>query len=121
MHKQRVHLIVGERELRRTGRVICPTGSFAKSLSSPLCKNISLRRLLEAALLIRHPVPQRGVAHVTDAGRDAVDALVLQDERRMKRTAKSCGPDAPTLASSFAEQSARRRWQTSPVTEESTK
>src|ERR1700722_13447092 len=37
------------------------------------------------------------------------------------RTAKSCGPDAPTLASSFADQSARRRWQTSPVTGESAK
>jgi hypothetical protein len=39
-------------------------------------------------------------------------------ERRL-RTAKSCGPDAPTLASSFAEVSARRRWQESPVTGES--
>src|ERR1700720_1996137 len=49
------------------------------------------------------------------------------DERRFSRTAKSCGPDAPTLASSFAEFksaqpgldktiSARRRWQKSPVT-----
>ncbi len=39
-----------------------------------------------------------------------------------KRTAKSCGPDAPTLVSSFAEAiSARRRWQESPVTEESAK
>jgi hypothetical protein len=38
------------------------------------------------------------------------------------RTAKSCGPDAPTLASSFADFfSATRRWQKSPVTGESTK
>src|SRR5437868_12158435 len=36
------------------------------------------------------------------------------------RTAKSCGSDAPTLASSFAV-NARRRWQTSPVTGKSTK
>ena len=36
------------------------------------------------------------------------------------RTAKPCGPGAPTLASSFAEFSARRRWQKSPVTGEST-
>jgi hypothetical protein len=34
------------------------------------------------------------------------------------RTAKSCGPDAPTLASSFAKQFARR-WQEGPVTGES--
>jgi hypothetical protein len=39
----------------------------------------------------------------------------------LMRTAKSCGPDAPTLASSFAGISARRRWQKSPVTGESTK
>jgi hypothetical protein len=37
------------------------------------------------------------------------------------RTAKSCGPDAPTLVSSFAKQFARRRWQESPVTGESSK
>src|SRR5271169_5396729 len=33
--------------------------------------------------------------------RDAMDALAAQDERRLKRTAKSCGPDTPTLVSSF--------------------
>jgi hypothetical protein len=39
-------------------------------------------------------------------------------KRRMKlwRTAKSCGPDTPTLVSSFAGLSAERRWQESPVT-----
>jgi hypothetical protein len=47
------------------------------------------------------------------------------------RTAKSCGPDAPTLASSSRscvgptglrqDISAERRWQKSPVTEESAK
>jgi hypothetical protein len=37
------------------------------------------------------------------------------------RTAKSCGPDAPTLASSFVESSAKRRGQESPVPGESTK
>ena len=49
----------------------------------------------------------------------------------LSRTAKSCGPDAPTLASSLAEVFSalpgsektlirRRRWQKSPVTGEST-
>src|ERR1700733_8137126 len=39
------------------------------------------------------------------------------------RTAKSCGPDAPTLASSSweAKASLGRWWQTSPVTKESAK
>ena len=59
---------------------------------------------------------------VTDAGWNAVDAAAFgarwnrragssglvsdhrhADERRFSRTAKSCGPDAPTLASSLAE------------------
>jgi hypothetical protein len=39
----------------------------------------------------------------------------------LMRTAKSCGPGAPTLALSLAERSAERRWQQSPVTGESTK
>jgi hypothetical protein len=38
------------------------------------------------------------LAIVTNVGRDAVDALAAQDERRKKRTVKSCGPDAPMLA-----------------------
>jgi hypothetical protein len=36
---------------------------------------------------------------------------VRQTSAPEKRTAKSCGPDAPTLASSCAERSAWRRWQ----------
>jgi hypothetical protein len=50
-----------------------------------------------------------------------MDAGSAKDEGASLRTAKSCGPDAPTLASSVAEVSARRRWQTSPVTGESAK
>ena len=46
-------------------------------------------------------LPHRGaLAIVIDAGQDAVDADALSDEQRLMRTAKSCGPDAPTLASS---------------------
>ena len=47
-----------------------------------------------------HPSEGR-LENVTDAGWDAVDAKATQDERREMRTAKSCGPDAPTLASSW--------------------
>src|SRR4051812_23519249 len=64
--------------------------------------------------------PTEGRAHVTNAERDAVDANGAADEQHVRRTAKSCGSDAPTLASSFAV-NARRRWQTSPVTGKSTK
>jgi hypothetical protein len=38
----------------------------------------------------------------------------------LMRTAKSCGPDAPTLASRLRF-TRKRRWQKSPVTEESAK
>ena len=51
--------------------------------------------------------------------RDAVDVDGANDEGADPRTAKSCGLDAPTLASSVAEGSARRWWQESPVTKES--
>ena len=37
---------------------------------------------------------------VTDAGQDAVDAGCALTNALVSRTAKSCGPDAPTLASS---------------------
>jgi hypothetical protein len=39
-------------------------------------------------------------AIVTDARRDAVDVGGAKDEGAGLRTAKTCGPDAPTLASS---------------------
>ena len=45
-----------------------------------------------------------------------MDASGAKDEGANLRTAKPCGPDAPTLASSVAEVSARRWWQESPVT-----
>ncbi len=41
------------------------------------------------------------LAIVTNVGRDAVDAFGAQDECINKRTAKSCGPDVPTLVSSW--------------------
>ena len=58
------------------------------------------------------------VVHDTLA-RDAMDASGIERRTRPARTAKPCGPGAPTLASSGAEQFALRRWQTSPFTGES--
>jgi hypothetical protein len=53
---------------------------------------------------LHYPAPTEGrFAIVTNVGRDAVDADGADDERRNRRTAKSCGPDAPTLASSLRE------------------
>ena|SRR5580692_9774097 len=45
-------------------------------------------------------------AVVTDAGRDAVDAGGAADESAGLRTAKSCGPDASTLAFKSAQETA---------------
>jgi hypothetical protein len=50
-----------------------------------------------------------------------VDAGCGARRAALTRTAKSCGPDAPTLASSWRKSFRWRRWQTSPVTGESTK
>jgi hypothetical protein len=100
-----------------------PDGQITKFLSSPDRKIISLNPSGKSPLKIRPSRPQEGrLAIVTDVGRDAVDAAasarqwksqglsfgpVSGDPARRRtmllRTAKSCGPDAPTLASSFAE------------------
>jgi superfamily I DNA and/or RNA helicase len=54
---------------------------------------------------LEYPSPSRPlqgrIAIVTDAGRDAVDAGGAKDEGADLRTAKSCGPDASTPASSW--------------------
>ena len=99
-------------------QLICPSGCPATIVSSPVRKNISLPALVETPLLIPSSRPTKGrIAIVTDVRRDAVDAAVscaqswiagrVSRERSaaygraiLLRTAKSCGPDAPTLASS---------------------
>jgi hypothetical protein len=53
---------------------------------------------------------ERDVRVVTNVRRDAVDADVGADERLTTRTAKSCGPDPPTLPDAGIKP-ARRRWQ----------
>src|SRR5256886_15510851 len=49
---------------------------------------------------------QRGVAHVTNAGRDAVDAAARETNAVCLRTAKSCGSDAPIVGVKSAIRSA---------------
>jgi hypothetical protein len=101
--------------------VICPSGGLLRGVSSPVCKNISLHPSGKSSLQIRAiPSHTEGrFAIVTDVGhgmrwtrqrfaRDGIAGRVERlvsdhrraDERRLQRTAKSCGPDAPTLASS---------------------
>ena len=89
-------------------RVICPSGGtrdvvFGR-LSSPFRKNISVfPKCKSGVYLALSRLTEGRLAIVTDARRDAVDADGADDERRKRRTAKSCGPDAPTLASSLRE------------------
>jgi hypothetical protein len=102
------------------GPVICPSGGLSTGVSSPLCKNISLHPSGKSSLQIRAiPPHKRGVSRSSRTrGADAVDAAAScaqrdgragdepvsdrrhADERCCQRTAKSCGPDAPALASS---------------------
>jgi hypothetical protein len=70
----------------RMAGLICPTGWFASLLSSAVRKNISLRRLVEAALLILPSRLRRG-AYRDRHGRwvrDAMDAGARADERRCR-------------------------------------
>jgi hypothetical protein len=78
------------------------------SLSSPFRKNIPVRDLPKSLL---YPSPsrpdKRGVRVVTNVGcgmrwtRQRQARLISRGRMMLMRTAKSCGPDAPTLASSL--------------------
>jgi hypothetical protein len=73
-HDLRFESVLGSKaDLDRTtnATVICPSGSFPETLSSPFAKNISLRRWVEAALVIPIvPHPHEGrFAIVTNVGR----------------------------------------------------
>src|ERR1700674_4257823 len=90
--------------------LFCWLGTLPRSAdlgwpSSLICKNISVLRWSKSLLYPHRLVPLEGrIAIVTDAGRDAVDAGGASDEGARLRTAKSCGPDAPTLASNWRRQ-----------------
>jgi hypothetical protein len=82
--------------------LIYPTGkSVVIFLSSPICKNISLNPSGKSLLQLPPSCPKRGaLRNVINAGRDAVDAGGALTNA-LSRTAKSCGPDASTPASSL--------------------
>jgi hypothetical protein len=85
-----------------------PDGQITEFPVQPFLKNfskISLRCTPKSNLYPLPSCPTEGrLAIVTDAGRDAVDADSAFDEWRVMRTAKSCGPDTPTLVSSSRKQ-----------------
>src|SRR5947208_13926501 len=109
----RMHRVRAQRNLLNRINLICPVQSHLQKHFRSSPKQITS--------LVAPSRPNEGrLAIVTNAGRDAVDADGAFDEQHVRRTAKSCGSDAPTLASSVAV-NARRRWQTSPVTGKSAK
>ena len=82
-------------------RQINPTGKSAKRCPSPRAKIFRFRRRANQWPKSRVPPDKRGVAHVTKrCGGMRWTWVTARDERLSSRTAKSCGPSAPTLASS---------------------
>jgi hypothetical protein len=80
--------------------------TFACQVKSfPIFRNLQLY----PRLLSRSLNEGRFVIVTMRWARDAMEALGAQDERARRRTAKPCGSDASTLASSLVEVSLRRR------------
>jgi len=79
--------------------MICPTGCLAKFVSSPLAKNFFAFRFGRNRNRANHPVPLRGALreNVTDVGHGMRWTQRRARRAMPMRTAKSCGPDAPTL------------------------
>jgi len=96
-------------------------GAMRKLPVVPTCRSYPhLWREPETLQVFCHPAPPGGAycdRHET-WGAGAADGSPWQTNDGA-RTAKLCGPGISTLMPSFAERSARRRWQTSPITGES--
>src|ERR1700720_160920 len=109
----------------RAGWIICPPSKSApaseKSLSSRESKNISLNPSGKSVAPLPPSRPSEGrLAIVTDAGRDAVDAIESEDERH-QRGRRSRVVLTPRRWRQGRGAIRERRWQKSPVTGESTK
>ena len=105
----------------RRYQVICPSGGLLTGLSSLISdfpKNILVPTHPKSHLQLSHPTPQRGVSRSSrtrggmrwtrqrfardgwQGGLRPVSDYKASGREMLQRTAKSCGPDAPTLASS---------------------
>jgi hypothetical protein len=139
-----IHLVLSSSRARNGGlriRQSALTASLRPQQQKwhPACDQTTRRANHQKSV---HPLTQKyfafAVGQITDlnprvspeggAGRDRHERCgemrwTRMSRRRtwLRRTAKSCGPDAPTLASSCADVSVRRWWQESPVTRESSK
>src|SRR5205814_5874060 len=94
LRNQRLRRLRAQRNLLNRINLICPVQSHLQKHFRSSPKQITS--------LVTPSRPTKGrLAIVTNAGRDAVDADGAFDEQHVRRTAKSCGSDAPTLASSW--------------------
>ena len=95
--------------LRNCG-LIFPEGQITRCCVQPLSRlgaisdfqKLSLTRDPNQLRIPRHPVPREGaLAIVTDVGAGSDGRRCAFDEQRVRRTAKSCGPDAPMAGVKF--------------------
>src|SRR5665647_1711727 len=109
-----------KRNLHATAATKQPGGQISKTCPSPSAKifRLTCRANHHYKLAPSHPNEGR-LAIVTNVAMRCGGRQTRERRARARRTAKPCGPDAPTLASSRVEISARRWWQESPVTRES--
>jgi hypothetical protein len=80
--------------------MLCPAPFTPHGISD--FQKLSLTPDPNQLLIRRHPVPREGaLAIVTDVGAGSSGRGCAFDERRVTRTAKSCGPDAPMAGVKF--------------------
>src|ERR1700733_14916250 len=93
--------LASDRPSRRLRELIdCPTGKSVAGVSSPSAKNISLNPSGKSLLELRASrLDKRGVGHRHERWAGCGGRCRAEGRTVRKRTAKSCGPDAPTLAS----------------------
>src|SRR5882672_6690542 len=96
--------------LVRSGQNRCPTANHQEPVRpcpAPARKIFRLTRRANQRYQLAPSHPTRGALRTSRHARwDAVDAELAKDERKRSRTAKSCGPGAPTLALSSQDASA---------------
>src|SRR5690348_18484882 len=76
-------------------------------------ENFSLRKSETVLLLLPSRLDRRGVRVVTDVAAGCGGRERVARRARRERTAKSCGPDLPTLGSSLSGDEPVRRWRLS--------
>ena len=106
----------------RSWMLFCPTGKSLRSCRVAQLKIFRFTFHPNHLHIYRHPAPtpEGRFAIVTNVGRGMRwTQAVLLTRALVSRTAKPCGLDAPTLASSRWKRFHRRWWQTSPVPGES--